>query len=293
MFHKIRVGCTLFALLAALCATPAHLFAQATAPDTAVDAAETDATTDNAEPFTITLGEGMMAQVAAAAGPKEATQEMGKAVPNPAAGAQQTDNKFFSFLPVISGTGGADSPVDAAATNASWRTIKNETFEGAFPNPGWAVGDCNGAANGEYYWDDESFKYYGGHWGAWPAKGGANGVDPAFYYYPNNACSVMIYGPFSLQGARSARLGFKYWSKTELRYDWFSWVASCDGQNFAGFRISGDSRGWKNGKLDLSKLPTLGSCLGDSTVWIAFVFTSDATIVSDGPFVDNVKLEYK
>lgn len=183
-------------------------------------------------------------------------------------------------------TGGSDP-----AATAGWTTIMQEGFEGAFPNGSWRAYDQDGATNGEYYWDDDDYIAYNGYWSAWAANGGANGLDPYYYYYPNNMKSWMIYGPFDLSNASDAEMLFYYWNQSEINYDWFSWYASPNGTNFYGYRVSGDSGGWKSVNFDLTSVPGYGSLLGDSSVWIAFSFNSDYSIVDDGPFVDNITLQ--
>jgi len=174
---------------------------------------------------------------------------------------------------------------------AGWNTIMTEGFEGAFPNGSWRVFDNNGATNGEYYWDDDDYKPYSGGWSAWAANGGANALDPQYYYYPNNMQSGMVYGPFDLSNTADAELLFYYWNQSELNYDYFGWYASANGTNFYGTRVSGDSNGWRYVNFDLTAVPGLGNLVGDSSVWIAFIFTSDGSIVDDGAFVDNVVLQ--
>lgn len=185
----------------------------------------------------------------------------------------------------------SESEAAPLAIVAGWNTVMTEGFEGAFPNGSWRVFDNNGATNGEYYWDDDDYKPYSGGWSAWAANGGANALDPQYYYYPNNMQSWMVYGPFDLSNAADAELLFYYWNQSELNYDYFGWYASANGTNFYGTRVSGDSNGWRYVNFDLTAVPGLGNLVGDSSVWIAFIFTSDGSIVDDGAFVDNVVLQ--
>lgn len=182
----------------------------------------------------------------------------------------------------------AEATDEHNAARASWRTIKYETFEGRFPNTRWRVADCNGSADGLYYWNDTRALSHAGSRSAWPA---ANRLNPEDYFYPNDMCAWMIYGPFSLRDASAAQLRFTYWNQSELGYDWFAWLASRDGIHFSGRQVSGNSSGWRTVTLDLAKVPGLGSCLDDATVWIAFRFGSDGSIVEDGPFIDDVFIQ--
>jgi hypothetical protein len=67
--------------------------------------------------------------------------------------------------------------------------------------------------------------------------------------------------------------------------------ASVNGTNFYGSSISGDSGGWNAQNFDLTNVYTLGNLTGSSTIWIAFVFSSDDSITyPEGAYVDNVVL---
>ena len=182
-------------------------------------------------------------------------------------------------------------PTAALVAAPGWNTVMSEGFEGAFPSGAWSAYDGDGSTNGEYFWDDTNYKPYSGSWSGWAARGGANGVDPASYYYPDNAQSWMVYGPFDLSNSSDAELLFYYWNRSEVNYDWFGWYASTNGTDFYGSSVSGDSLGWSYVNFDLTAVPSLGNVTGDSSVWIAFIFTSDVSNVDDGPFVDDVVLQ--
>ena len=67
--------------------------------------------------------------------------------------------------------------------------------------------------------------------------------------------------------------------------------ASIDGTDFYGLSVSGDTGGWGSGNLDLTDVPDLGNLLGQPSVWIAFVFTSDISIAyPEGAYVDDIVL---
>jgi hypothetical protein len=171
----------------------------------------------------------------------------------------------------------------------------SQNFESAFPAPGWSAFDDDGAAHGEYYWDEDNHKPNFGAMSAWCAKGGADGVDPDVFSYPNNAKAWMVFGPFDLSGFTSAQVGFYYWNKSEPNFDWFSWEASIDGENFYGSpdgsSVSGDSGGWKQQWFNLSNVDTIGNLAGQDQVWFAFIFESNDSVNEfDGPFVDDIAL---
>ncbi|MFC2055408.1 M6 family metalloprotease domain-containing protein [Chloroflexota bacterium] len=211
--------------------------------------------------------------------------EENKLIPNPLSDPPSQQSEIEENKPDLTTNEIAPQSPDG------WTTIMFESFEGSFPSGSWSVFDNDGSTNGEYYWDDDDYKPYNGSWSAWAANGGANGVDPASYYYPNNAQSWMVYGPFNLSDTSFADLSFFYWNQSEYDYDWFGWYASTNGSNFYGYRVSGDSSGWNDTTFDLSSVPTLGDVTGNSNVWIAFIFTSDISNVDDGPFVDDILLQ--
>lgn len=187
--------------------------------------------------------------------------------------------------------GPKDGPPFVPAAAEGWSTLMSEGFEGDFPSAGWRVVDDSGVSGREITWDDDDYRPRSGNWSAWAANGGKDGLDPATYRYANNMRAWMIYGPFTLAEAAQATLTFDYWNRSERNYDWFGWYASADGVNFHGWRVSGDSGGWRTVSLDLSAVPVVGDLRGDATVWLTFVFRSDNAEVEAGPFVDNVALQ--
>lgn len=227
----------------------------------------------------LVLGEPRQAETATDKPPQEPSDTTQIEPPPPGAPRQ-------SGPPESPKTGSGDAPVMAAG----WHTILYEDFEGDFPSGAWRVVDDSGVSGREVTWDDDDHRARSGQWSAWAANGGDDGLDPAVYRYPNNMRAWMIYGPFSLAEADAATLTFDYWNRSERNYDWFGWYASADGVNFHGWRVSGDSEGWRDVTLDLTAVPRLGDLRDDSSVWIAFVFRSDGDGTEAGPFVDNVAL---
>jgi hypothetical protein len=163
---------------------------------------------------------------------------------------------------------------------ASWQVLRYEGFEGVFPSTGWSTHHSVGAAN--TCWDDESYKPYNGNWSAWAAGGCTGGLDPATSYYANNMDSWMVYGPINLANKQAADFSFMYWNDSESGWDYFWWCASGDGANFNCYRHSGSTGGWVSGYYNLS------AYLGDPSVYIAFIFTSDLSNTYQGAFVDDV-----
>lgn len=168
---------------------------------------------------------------------------------------------------------------------SGWVVIKEETFEGSFPN-NWSVTGLG------YTWGKRNCRAKGGAFSGWAVGGGLMGQLLACGSdYPDNVGAWMIYGPFSLADARAAEMLFDYWLNSEEGYDFLFVGASIDGDNFYGLRGSGNSEGWQNGRFDLTNVPDLGNLAGQPRVWIGFYFGTDQdTNYPEGAYVDNIVL---
>lgn len=168
-----------------------------------------------------------------------------------------------------------------------------EGFEGVWPNGGWIVDDLNGATGGYVCWDDENYIAKKGNWSAWAAGGCADGLDPYYYYYPNDMASWTDY-LLSTAGAKKGTVNFKYWNNSEYGYDYFYWCASVDYFNwYCQYHTGSTGNKWKTGKINLKSVSGYGSMLGYSSVYVGFGFASDFIGVSDGAFIDEVKFSVK
>jgi hypothetical protein len=175
----------------------------------------------------------------------------------------------------------ANAPLDvrAAATTATWQTIKYEGFEGVWPAAGdnWYVRDYNGSVGGTFAWNDTSTKRYAGSWSAHPTSGPP---------YGNHAHTYMEYGPFSLVGAQDARMTFQFWLDTETGWDFFTWGFSCAGTTTWGQASwSGFPNRWTSVNQSLS------ACVGSAIVYVRFTFMSDDTNTDQGVWVDHIRIE--
>jgi len=97
----------------------------------------------------------------------------------------------------------------------------------------------------------------------------------------------LIYGGgtgFSMQDVVNAELDFDYWLDTEKDGVYLGWVASTDGQNFYGARISGQVGAWLTGVLDMRQY------IGDGSVWFAFLVMGETTTGQQNVYVDNVRV---
>jgi len=202
-----------------------------------------------------------------------------------------TNTTYYYRVKAYNGAGdsGYSNEASATTTEGGWTTIMSEGFEGSFPSAKWIVSDGDGATNGEYYWDDDDYKPHSGAKSAWCAKGGANGLDPAYNNYPNNCQSYMIYGQFNLSDAQEARLSFYYWNKSESNNDLFT-VWAWDGTNLDSCLIVSGSGNdsWNYKTVDLKSLPNVSN---KSSVSIVFNFWSNSTVTDKGAFVDDILLE--
>lgn len=168
----------------------------------------------------------------------------------------------------------AQSRPEAAAR---WRTIMNQRFESSFPVPNWAVRDYNGSVGGTAYWDDEPTRGHAGFWSAHPADAAT---------YADQANTWMRYGPFSLAGARDARMTFWRWMDTEPIYDLFSWGYSCTGlTGFHETSASGHSGAW------VQVTQALKPCAGRPEVYVIFRFMSDVNTAGPGVWVDDILIQ--
>jgi hypothetical protein len=206
--------------------------------------------------------------------------------PAKAGGVQDAAKVQGSFLPPSDAAKLAIAP-NSPATPSAYVYYVRETFEGVWPTGKWYTFDNNGGTGGQVCWDDDDWIHFKGSWSGASMNGCANGVDPNYYYYPNNMDSWMVNGPFSTVGARAGKLNFKYWNQSEKNWDYLWWCASANGSTFYCVRVSGNSNGWKSGNLNLKNVPGYGNMLGDPSVWAAWRFTSDGSFVDDGAFVDN------
>ncbi len=177
-----------------------------------------------------------------------------------------------------------------AASAADWQTIVSEGFSTSFPS-GWQIFYEQAAP---YFWDDVGANPHSGSRSGWCVGGTVppNPVpNPNTGQYVNNMSSWMVYGPFDLSDATDAKLDFWYWLDSELEYDYLIWAASVDNLIYYGEALSGNSNGYAFNSFDLKAVPTLGDLTGEPSVYIAFIFQSDASVTDRGAFLDDISLE--
>jgi len=170
-----------------------------------------------------------------------------------------------------------------------------EGFEDGWPGI-WTVFDNNGTANGEYYWWPKTWEARTGAYKGWPAGGGLNGYNShtsggARYAYPNNLASWMVSPAIDLTNAVAGDVSFWMLLDTELNYDYCGVYASLNGNNYYGTGLSGNTGGWRYYDYDIANWPGLGNLLGDSSVWFAWICTSDASITRSAMYLDDIDLQ--
>jgi hypothetical protein len=179
----------------------------------------------------------------------------------------------------------------ATATQPQWTTILNEDFEGAFPGS-WTVLDDE-PLNETYYWGKRNCEPNNGSYSGWAVGAGVASLSCGSVY-PNYVDAWMIYGPFDLSDATEAEMRLSVWVNTppapsEL-YDYVCWMASTNGNDFAGSCAWGESAIWSDRILDFSSVPGYsGSMIGQSQVWVALYFHSDSSgVMTGGAYVDDI-----
>jgi uncharacterized repeat protein (TIGR01451 family) len=186
---------------------------------------------------------------------------------------------------------GGDMALRSVSVTVDPTILFSEGFEGPFPGP-WRLVDSNGPIGGIYEWGARVCRIYAGNESGWGVGGGANGsLLPCGSNYPNKAISWMIYGPFSLFGAKGANFQYELWLNTQVNHDGVCRLASPNGNLFYGYCDSGKTKGWSLRTLSLKSVPGYGTLLGHRKVWIALLFLSDNTINRpEGAYVDNILL---
>lgn len=175
--------------------------------------------------------------------------------------------------------------------------IVSETFEGAWPAPGWEVSDLSTVDGGEYLWGKRNCHPRSGSFGGWSVGGGAQGQAlPCSGNYPNNTRSWAVYGPFDLRNATSASLTFHFWGRTELdqqcNFDFLFVGSSTDGTNFSqGISACGNFTNGPAGNGYYQRTIDLNSRLGQRQVWVAFALFSNGSVNDNGITVDDITLD--
>jgi hypothetical protein len=209
--------------------------------------------------------------------------------------------KIFSFVVVLAATAAlfvivvaglaSSNPTtvrENVSLNQGWDTVFFEDFESGIDSNVWTASDQNGTTGGEYYWATTTYTASQGSNSAWIAGGGEDGalLEAGADNYPDSTLSSLLREPVDLTDPTNARLTFDYWIKTEPNFDVFQVAVSTDGSNFDDvWNQSGGDGEWLSAEVSLSDY------VGESTVWVHFFFSSNASENDIGVFLDNVRLE--
>jgi hypothetical protein len=190
----------------------------------------------------------------------------------------------------------AASPRPASVAFIAAATDMSEGFESSWPAAGWNIADQSSSDGGEYLFGKRDCHPRTGSYGGWSVGGGAQGsMLVCSGDYPNNANSWALYGPFDLTDATSASLTFHVWGQSEYSescsYDYLYAGSSIDGTSFSnGTRYCGNATGGDAGNGYHEENLDLSSRLGESQVWIGFVFSSDNSVTYEGFILDDLAL---
>jgi hypothetical protein len=144
----------------------------------------------------------------------------------------------------------------------NWDLLFDEGFEGTFPQSGCVAFDNNSSDGYERYWGADDDRPLTGLKAGWPAKGGADGVEPTGDAYPDNLDSWLLCGPFDLSQADKFIVQYSFWHEiVDIIGDSFFFGISTDGTNFQGSASVGTTPSW------IVKREHIQGVAGNSSVW--------------------------
>lgn len=183
-----------------------------------------------------------------------------------------------------------------AAQAPAETTIFADDFEGAFPG-GWQLFYTQGAS-GATVWGRSTHRKAAGNASAWCAGGGTS-PRPAGGSYAPNMGAWLYYGPFDLSDASDATVEFDLWNDSEPSAaspppDLITLYASTDdfvtNERQQGVYFGNTNGQWVHVTKKISTFDRIGA-VGSRTVYLAFIFTSDAaTHQREGAYLDNFVL---
>ncbi len=185
---------------------------------------------------------------------------------------------------------------------ATWHTVMGENFERPFYQWPWTTaGRTWFVTPGWAHWGIQAYIYHGNEetgQSAW-CYGYPNTTDPEYDNYPRNFFTYMRWGPFDLSDAEAALAGFYLLDRTEAGGDSVYWAASVQGDATElgrGGSHSGTCN-WEARYMDFADLRDANgdsvSLLGEPTVYIYFLFRSDADASVDiGSFIDDLDIAW-
>lgn len=142
------------------------------------------------------------------------------------------------------------------------------------------------------FWGRTAARAAAGIFSAWAAGEGPNAPPPYGYPVPPNTNTTMLTGPHDLTPYVEGELRYDLWLSTEIN-DLYTIGASVDGVNYVGYSFYGTSQGFEGEAFNLQTWPGLGDLTAYSTVWFRFGYSSDASYLWQGAYVDNVRLHVR
>jgi len=180
----------------------------------------------------------------------------------------------------------APAPIPSIADDDS-ETLLDTSFENVFPRLPWRVSRPPDAA--EVDWGRTTLRASEGRYSIYCAGMGP-AAPPDGGPAPANTASWTIVGPYDLSETTAGTLTFNLWLRTEQYQDVLMWLVSTDGQNFSGSAKSTSTNGWQTVTTDLRNWGAAGNVIGESEVWLAWVYQSDHNNLYEGAYLDEVKL---
>lgn len=188
------------------------------------------------------------------------------------------------------------------STQALTSTLYTEDFEAPWPHTLWAVFDNNNINQPQYLWSRRACQPFSGTYSGMAAGGGSQGANRSCSSnYANNIDTWAVYGPIDLSNASSANLTFFVRGKTEGTFnnpiDYLLIASGTDDVNFTGSgAVGGDltngpfANQYYGFTVDFGPNGAVNR-LGQSQVWIAFIFQSDKSRTDLGLTIDDIQLD--
>lgn len=186
---------------------------------------------------------------------------------------------------------------DSGAKSDLTPTEVIETFEGEWPALGWQLADQGAHDGGEYLWGKrDCHPYNDSGYAGWSVGGGAQGAAlDCDAYYPNNARTWAVFGPFDLSHATSVSLTFYLWGRVEggigCPFDFLHVGSSTNRTIFDGVAYCGDWTGGPEHEGYHRQTLDLRARLGQSRVWVGLGFISDSNTTEIGINLDDISLD--
>jgi hypothetical protein len=133
----------------------------------------------------------------------------------------------------------------------NWELLVDDNFEGTFPiTATCAVWDFS-TDGFDRKWGKDSLRATSPTYSIWPARDGANGMDPATNNYPTNLDSWLKCGPYSFSNAQRLMVRYTRWLDIpDPDVGDFLFVgASTDGTWFNGVQWWGVGQYWVDEKM--------------------------------------------